>query len=144
MINQNVHRLMIQPAHVVQPAAMIAKALQAAVDGTVNEPAAATLAASLSLLPRTMWHEYEFGTGGKPACNFTPSKQGGKNKFTYYHCRVVWDAVDILVHAGWTAKAACNHIYEIYNRKQSVTNIIKTMLDNPKTGGHPNLQMHNL
>jgi len=113
---------MIQPAHVVQPAAMIAEALQAAIQaaagGTVNEPNAATLGASLSPLPRTihaLWHEYEFGIGGrKPACDFTPSKQGGKNKFTYYCHRVVWDAIYTLVHAGWMANAACDHIYEIY------------------------------
>jgi len=77
---------MIQPVHVVQPVAMIANALQAAVDGTVNEPAAATLAASLSLLPRTihaLWHEYDWNWVGKPAHNFKlPNK------------------VEKLVHAG--------------------------------------------
>jgi len=92
-----------------------------------------------------LWHEYEFGIGGcKPARDFTPSEPGGKTKFTYYRRRVVWDAVDTLVHAGWMANAACDHIYEIYGCNQSVTNIIKRMLDNHKIGGHPNLQVHNL
>jgi len=125
---------MIQPAHVVRnetaPAAVpqaatviqqVAVADGAAVNATVNAiNVTLSLAASLSHLPRTLhalWHEFELGIGGqKPACDFTASEQGGKNKHSFYCQRVVWDAVDTLVCAGWSANAACDRIYNIYSR----------------------------
>jgi hypothetical protein len=75
-MNHNLHRIMIQPAHVIQLAATIPETPQAAVQaiagGTVGGKNAAALAASLSPLPRTihaLWHEYEFVIGRrKPAC----------------------------------------------------------------------------
>jgi len=134
VMNNNIHRIMIQPAHVVQnetaPAAVpqaataiqqVAVANGAAVNATVNAiNVTLSPAASLSPLPRTLhalWHEFEFGISGqKPACDFTASKRGGKNKHSFYCRRVVWDAVDTLVCAGWSANAACNCIYNIYCR----------------------------
>jgi len=140
-MNNNLHRLMIQPARVVrnetatavvpQPVILqVAVAGVAAVNVAVNaNNANLSPPASLSPLPRTLhalWHEFEFGIGGqKPARDFMASEQGGKNKHSYYHQRVVWDAVDALVCGGWSANAACDQIYNIYGRKQSVTCIIK-------------------
>jgi len=141
VMNNNLHRLMIQLARVVrnetaaavvpQPVIpQVAVASVAAVNVAVNtNNANLSPAASLSPLPRTLhalWHEFEFGIGGrKPAHDFTASERGGKNKHSYYHRRVVWDAVDALVHGGWSANAACDRIYDIYGCNQSVTCIIK-------------------
>jgi len=93
---------MIQPARVVQnetaPAAVpqavtaiqqVAVADGAAVNATVNAiNVTLSPAASLSPLPRTLhalWHEFEFGIGGrKPARDFTASERGGKNKHSFY------------------------------------------------------------
>jgi len=143
---------MIQPVRAIwnqpaenQPAAMIPPAAAAAV---VNVPAAEMPAAMLLPLPRTihaLWHEYEFGIGGrKPAGEFTPTERGGKNKHSYYCRRVVWDVVDTFVCKGWSANAVCDRIYETYGRNQSVTYIINRMLQDHKTGRHPNLRVNNL
>jgi len=158
MINQNINRLLAQReqgvVHPNQPAATILPQVaaiptqQTAAGSAVNvrKSGASTLAATLSPMPKTihdLWNEYEFGIGGRKAArDFTPTERGGKNKHSYYRRKVVWDCVSTLVLAGWTANAACDRIYETYGRNQSVTNIIRKMLQDRKTGGHPNLKVN--
>jgi hypothetical protein len=153
-INQNLMRLMMQPARVIgPPPAPVGAAAAGGDDGANDEEQVApggraAGGASLSPLPKTihdLWHEYEFGIGGrKPARDFTAAERGGRNKHTYYRRRVVWDVVAALVRAGWTSQAACDEIYRTYGRAQSVTYIINRMLEDRRGGGHPNLVVHHL
>ena len=148
ILNNNVHRVRIQPAHVVQHHAAGAIVEGVAHDAGDEENPAPGNAASLSPLPKTihaLWHEYEFGIGGrKPARDFNATERG-KNKHSYYRRKVVWDVIKNLVNAGWSANVACDRIYEIYGRNQPVTNIINRMLkDRKERGGHPNLIVNNL
>jgi len=73
IVNNNVHRLMIQPARVIRnhPAGATPAVAGDADDGTGPGN---FVAASLLPLPKTihaLWQEYEFGIGGcKAACDF--------------------------------------------------------------------------
>ena len=62
----------------------------------------------------------------------------------YYRRKVVWDTVALLIRAGYTAETAVQKIYDTYGQDQSVTKIIKRMLDDRRGGGHPNLQVGRL
>jgi hypothetical protein len=111
--------------------------------------AAPVVAATLSSLPRTLhalWIEYEFGTGGKkPAKDFTAAERG-RCKYTYHRRKVVWDVVALHVRSGWLADLACDRIYDVYGRGQSVTSIINNMRKDRATynGVHPALRIANL
>jgi hypothetical protein len=123
--------------------------------GNEEAPAAQNLvaplaAATLSVLPRTvhtLWIEYEFGIGGrKPAKDFTPTERG-KAKYNYHRRKVVWDVIAALVRGGWLSDVACDRIYEVYGRQQSVTTIINNMRKDRITyngHAHPALRIANL
>jgi hypothetical protein len=83
--------------------------------------------ATLSPLQRSLfvlWQEYEFGIGGRKAAKDFTAVERGRVKYTYHRRKVVWDAVAELVRAGWQANVACDKIYEVYGRNESVTKII--------------------
>jgi hypothetical protein len=66
---------------------------------------------------------YEFGIGGrKPARQFTTHERG-QVKFKYCRRKVVWDSIDRMVRAGFTAQVAVDKIYEAYGQI-TVTQII--------------------
>ena len=86
-----------------------------------------------------LWHEYEFGIGGrKPAQSFT-AEERGKVRFRYCRRKIVWNAIDRMVRSGSTAQVACDRIYEVYGRG-TVTEIIKLMRKDEREGGHRQLQ----
>jgi hypothetical protein len=63
---------------------------------------------SLCILGEEYGHD---GIGGhQAACLFT-SRERGKVKHKYHQRKVVGDYVYVLVHAGFIAQAANNHIY---------------------------------
>ena len=86
--------------------------------------------AQLSDNPKTLydvWEDYCVGVDGrKPAREFTPQERGKvKHKFT--RRKVVWDTILRLIHAGLTAEAAIEKIYDAYGREKAVTAIINSM-----------------
>lgn len=86
-----------------------------------------------------LWHEYQFGSGGrKPARDFTPSERGA-NKFAYSRRKVFWDVVSELVRSGYTSDAAIDKVYAVFGRQLSVSNILVALRMHKKTGGHPAL-----
>ena len=103
--------------------------------------------ATLSKNPKTLhslWREFEEGLGGRKAAKMFTARQRGQVKQMYYQRKVVWDTVALLVRAGYTAETAVQKIYDMYGQDQSVTKIIKWMLDDRRGGGHPNLQVGRL
>jgi hypothetical protein len=66
----------------------------------------APFVATLSPHPKDLfqlWHEYEFGIGGrKPAKQFTVSERA-RVKFKYCRRKIVWDVIDRLVRSGYTS-----------------------------------------
>ncbi|KAG9411162.1 hypothetical protein AC1031_016810 [Aphanomyces cochlioides] len=68
-----------------------------------------------------LWHEYEFGCGGrKPAKNFTAAERGA-NKFAFSRQKVFWDTVAGLVRAGYTSDVAIDKVYNAYGRQLSTS-----------------------
>ena len=100
---------------------------------------------TLSKLPRTLhavWMEYEIGcAGNKPAKEFTRKERGGKNKYSFYKRKFLWDQVAQMVHSGMDANDACDRIYAVYGHNESVTKILKALQRDKRTGGHPNLRI---
>jgi hypothetical protein len=109
--------------------------------------------ATLSARPRDLhllWLEYEFGIGGrKPARKFTAIKRG-QVKFKYFRRKAVWDTINHMVRAGFTAQVAIDKIYkgaqvpidkicEGYGQL-TLTQIINRMRRDKIGGGHPELR----
>ena len=88
-----------------------------------------------------LWQEYEFGLSGKkPAKDFTRAERG-KVKFAYCRRKVFWDVIVKLVNAGHMSNSAVDEVYNCYGRSLPVTTILRKMVQDRKTGGHPNLQI---
>ena len=73
---------------------------------------------SLSKTPKTLfvlWQDWEVGIGGqKPARLFTRVERS-RVKFFYCWCKILWETVAMLFHAGYTpANTAIGRIYESY------------------------------
>jgi hypothetical protein len=100
---------------------------------------------TLGKLPRTLhavWMEYEIGcAGNKPAKEFTSKERGGKNKYSFYLRKFLWDQVSEMVRSGMDANDACERIYAVYGQFNSVTKILRALQRNKRTGGHPNLHI---
>ena len=103
-----------------------------------------TAQAILSRSPKTLhtlWVEYEFGLANrKPAKDFTASERG-KVKHAYSRRKVVWDKIGEMIRSGWSSDEACNKIYDAYGAQSNITQIIKQMKKDKRTGGHPSLRM---
>ena len=97
--------------------------------------------ATLSPHPKDLfqlWHEYEFGIGGrKPAKQFTVSERA-RVKFKYCRQKIVWDVIDRLVRSGYTSHVAIDDIYALYGHL-TVSAITVKLRDDNKNGGHPQL-----
>jgi hypothetical protein len=98
--------------------------------------------AKLSRCPRTLhdlWREFEFGFAGYKAAKDFTDKERGADKCKYYRRNVFWRKVQELILAGHSADEACDMIYRAYGQSASVTAVIKGMIRDKKTGGHPSL-----
>ena len=115
-------------------------------DETEAEEVIGRMQARLSRCPKTLfdlWHEYQFGLSGcKPAKEFTLIERG-KAKSVFCRRKVFWDVVVKLVNAGHTSEVAIDKVYACYGRNTSVTKILLKMVQDRKTGGHPNLRVGN-
>ena len=115
---------------------------------TVEEPTAEEvmerMPARLSRCPKTLfdlWHEFQFGLSGcKPAKEFSLAERG-KSKSVYCRRKVFWDVIVKLVNAGHTSEVAIDKVYACYGRNTSVTKILLKMVQDRRTGGHPNLKV---
>jgi hypothetical protein len=103
--------------------------------------------AELSKLPKTLhalWDEYDVGSPGKkPAKEFTKAERG-KTKHKFYLRKFLWDQVSEMVRSGMDSKDACDKIYTVYGKRESVTKILRALQRDKKTGGHPNLRIRRL
>ena len=149
VINKNLKRIALQP--VLRPRAMIPRRQRRALDTsdgdeTEAEEVIERMPARLSRCPKTLfdlWHEYQFGLSGcKPAKEFTLIERG-KAKSVFCRRKVFWDVVVKLVNAGHTSEVAIDKVYACYGRNTSVTKILLKMVQDRKTGGHPNLRVGN-
>ena len=146
VLSQAIQRLSRQPARILgrgrqEVAAVVHDDDDDDVDRRHGPPA------TLSKNPKTLhslWREFEEGLGGRKAAKMFTARQRGQVKQMYYRRKVVWDTVALLVRAGYTAETAVDKIYDTYGQDQSVTKIIKRMLDDRRGGGHPNLQVGRL
>ncbi len=74
-----------------------------------------------------LWKEYEFGLDGKkPAREFTRYERG-QNKCTYSKHKVFWEVVERLIQRGYTSDTAIDHVYSVYGRNKSNTQILNAM-----------------
>ena len=88
-----------------------------------------------------LWQEYEFGLSGKKAAKDFTRAERGKVKFAYCRRKVFWDVIVKLVNAGHTSDSAVDEVYNCYGRSLPVSTILRKMVHDRKTGGHPNLQI---
>lgn len=87
-----------------------------------------------------LWHEYEFGLAGNKAAKHFTSRERGKCRFMYSRRKVFWDLVQKMINAGHTSDSAIDKVYLVYGRSLAVTYILKKMVSDRRTGGHPELQ----
>lgn len=101
--------------------------------------------ATLAKSPKTLellWHEYEFGIGGRKPAKFFTSAERGKVKHAYTRRKLIWDTISTLVRAGRSVPEAIALIYDVYGAKTSVTKITLLMRrDKQKSGGDPRLRV---
>ncbi|KAI2493756.1 hypothetical protein MHU86_20795 [Fragilaria crotonensis] len=128
-MNSNITRIGIQPARVRRPDAGGAAVVEEEQQNRDNV-GGMDRTATLSRTPRDLhilWHEYEFGLGGrKPARLFTPAERG-RCKYLYHRRKVVWDQIASMIRAGHTAQSAIDYLYYQYGRDKPVTQIINDM-----------------
>ena len=100
--------------------------------------------ATLTRNPRdlhSLWHEYEFGIGGRKAAKLFTATERGEIMHSYYRRKVFWDQVSLMIRAGHSAQTAIDRIYEVYGANRSVTWITYQMLRDRRTGGNPLLNV---
>ena len=87
-----------------------------------------------------LWKEYEFGLGGrKPARLFTVVEKGMMSS-VYSKRNKVWTLIQRLINKRHEdSKVVIDSIYDVYG-PISVTEIIRKIQQDGKTGGHPNLR----
>jgi hypothetical protein len=72
-----------------------------------------------------LWDEWQHGIGtNKPARSFT-SRERGACKSLYSFRKSFWTLVDELVRRGNTSRVAIDHIYTVYGRSKSVTEVLR-------------------
>ena len=67
-----------------------------------------------------VWHEYEFGVGGKKAAKLFTHEERGRNKFTYCLRKPFWELVEDMMRHGYNHSTAIEKI-EDEHRNMTVT-----------------------
>ena len=67
-----------------------------------------------------VWHEYEFGVGGKKAAKLFTHEERGRNKFTYCLRKPFWELVEDMIRHGYNHNTAIDKI-EDEHRNMTVT-----------------------
>ncbi len=128
LINRSVRQIALQPVQC--PRNQQPPGGAAAIEPPAGAGVLVANAATLSRNPRTLyllWHEFEFGIGGRKAAREFTAVERGRAKYAYHRQKVVWDKIAEKIRAGWTANTAIDAIYNHYGRGTSVTIIINTM-----------------
>merc|ERR1712032_1258490 len=98
------------------------------------------LTATLLPRPRTLydlWEEFQLGGGGrKPAKDFNSGERGAVTS-VYSFRKPFWDKVSEMVRAGNTAHVACDKIYATYGESLNVTEILRKMHADRRSGMWP-------
>ena len=87
-----------------------------------------------------LWQEWEYGLSGNKAARDFTREERGKVKYVFSRRKVFWDMVSTLVRAGHTSDSAIDQIYEIYGRSNGVTNILRALAKDRRSGVHPRLR----
>lgn len=98
---------------------------------------------TLSSCPKTLhvlWHEWEFGIGGRRAAKSFSKNDRGRVRYKFSLRKVFWDMVCKLIRVGYTSNTAIDKIYDVYSTSLSVTDILRQMRRDNKTGGHASLR----
>jgi hypothetical protein len=137
-LNRNITRIAVQPPR-------MANAVQRQHNVDVQAVEARQQPAELSKGPKTLfdlWTEYQSGIGGnKAAKDFTPTERGRCKK--PYSCRkMAWDTMDCLISTrpNYGIADAIDAILGVYGRRLPVSSIIDKLVNDKRTGGHPNLR----
>lgn len=102
--------------------------------------------ARLSKRPATLsevWTEFKVGLhGNKPAEQFTMKERNAdlSTKQKFQNRSKIWKVINRLIKSGCTAEEACGKIYQAYGHNMSVTNIVKGIIADERSGGHPDLR----
>ena len=99
-------------------------------------------ATTLTKCPKTLyvlWQEYEFGVGGRRPARLFNATERGRVKFNYSLRKGFWQLMDRMIRNGHTFNGAIDKIYSVYDRSRSVTEILRQIRKDAKTGGHPQL-----
>eukprot|EP00957_Ditylum_brightwellii_P093904 7151471-Ditylum_brightwellii.AAC.1 len=139
LLESNTRGIALQPAQRVSP-----QQHEAAENagGDEEEDCRTSFVATLSRCPcdqHILWHEFEFGIGGRKATKLFSSSECGRVKVVYTKRRVVWDTISNMVHAGYSAQHAIDKIYDVYGWL-SVTEITKKLREDKKHSGHIDLR----
>jgi hypothetical protein len=81
-----------------------------------------------------LWQEYEFGLDGRKAAKLFTLNERGKVKHSYYRRKVFWDQISFMVRLGYTAQIAIDKVYQNYGPSNSVTWILKKMVQDRRAG----------
>ena len=75
-------------------------------------------------------------TGRKPAKDFNSGERGAvKSKYSFR--KAFWEKAAEMVRAGDTAQVACDKIYSCYGESMSVTDILRKMKADRRSGQWP-------
>jgi hypothetical protein len=144
IINNNIHRIAIQPPRMATPQQQATNIISAAQAEGEAEVFRRQQLAVLSPHPRNLhelWAEYNFGIGGRKAAKEFTAEERGKNKYKYCRRKNFWDLVALHVRAGSEAAEIIDRVYDCYGRQLSVYNILELIRKDKASGGHPNLRL---
>ena len=137
-MDKNIGRLAAAPGR--RMAAVPATTPEAAAAVAAMPRAATPLKAELIPRPRTLhdlWAEWQVGGGGrKPAKDFNSGERGAvRSKYSFR--KPFWEKVSEMIRAGLTAQVACDRIYACYGESLSVTQILRKMHADRRSGMWP-------
>ena len=132
MLNKNIQR--ISMIAFIRPTARVTQEQNTVTPTRQN--------ASLSSTPRTLyvlWEEYSRVLNGAKAAKDFTAEQRGAVKHKYCRRKVFWDCVTRLVNSGLSADVTIDQIYTAYGRRNIVTNILREMSKDRRSGKIPHL-----
>ena len=84
-----------------------------------------------------LWTEWISGTGGRRPASSLNLNERGSVKSAYSFRKPFWDKVDEMVRVGMSAQVACDEIHRAYGQQTSITNILRNMRQDSKSGSWP-------
>jgi hypothetical protein len=101
-----------------------------------TEPAVVGLMSRPSTL-HDLWTEWILGTGGRRPASSLNANERGSVKSVYSFRKPFWDKVDEMVRVGMSAQVACDEIHRAYGQQTSITDILRNMRQDSKSGNWP-------